>query len=110
VEVLRTCPTTFSQAKDAMEAEDWLKGVEKKLMIAQCMDCEKVLFAVHQLFGMTVNWWETYCNTHAYVDSITWNEFKAHFRNHYVPRGTMKLKKEFTNLKQGGMMVNEYIN
>jgi hypothetical protein len=30
-----------------MEAKDWLKGVEKKLMIAQCMDHEKVLFVVH---------------------------------------------------------------
>jgi hypothetical protein len=28
-----------------MEAEDWLKGVEKKLVIAQCTDREKVLFA-----------------------------------------------------------------
>jgi hypothetical protein len=94
-----------------MEAEDWLKGVEKKLMIAQCTDREKVLFAAHQLFGMVANWWETYCNTHADVDSITSNEFKAHFCNHYVPRGTMKLKKkEFTDLKQGGMMVNEYLN
>jgi hypothetical protein len=34
VEFLRTHPTTFSQAKDPMEAEDWLKGVEKKLVIA----------------------------------------------------------------------------
>jgi hypothetical protein len=93
-----------------MEVKDWLKGVEKKLVIAQCTDHEKVLFAIHQLFGMTTNWWETYCNTHADVDSITWNEFKAHFCNHYVPRSTMKLKKEFTNLKQGGMMVNEYLN
>jgi membrane-bound lytic murein transglycosylase B len=33
-EFLRTHPTTFSQAKDPMEAEDWFKGVEKKLMIA----------------------------------------------------------------------------
>jgi hypothetical protein len=48
-EFLRTRPTTFSQAKDPMDAEDWLKGVEKKLMIAQCTDHEKVLFAVHQL-------------------------------------------------------------
>jgi hypothetical protein len=30
-----------------MEAEEWLKGVEKKLVIAQCMDREKVLFATH---------------------------------------------------------------
>jgi hypothetical protein len=99
-EFLRTRPTTFLQAKDPMEAEDWLKGVEKKLVIVQCMDREKVLFVVHQLFGTTANWWETYYNTHADVDSITWNEFKARFCNHYVPRGTMKLKKkEFTDLK-----------
>ncbi len=55
-EFLRTRPTTFSQAKDPMEAEDWLKGVEKKLVIAQCTDREKVLFAAHQLFGTTANW------------------------------------------------------
>jgi hypothetical protein len=111
-EFLQTRPTTFSQAKDPMEAEDWLKGVEKKLMIAQCMDHEKVHFATHQLYGTAANWWKTYCNTHANINTITWNEFKAHFSTHYVPRGTMKLKKkkEFTNLKQGSMIVNEYLN
>jgi hypothetical protein len=50
-EFLQTRPTTFSQAKDPMDAEDWLKGVEKKLMIAQCTDHKKVLFAAHQLYG-----------------------------------------------------------
>jgi hypothetical protein len=110
-EFLRTHPTTFSQAKDPMDAKDWLKGVEKKLVIAQCTDREKVLFAAHQLYGTTANWWETYCNTHAYVDTITCNEFKARFRTHYVPRGTMKLnRKEFADLKQDGMTVNEYLN
>jgi hypothetical protein len=99
-EFLQTRPTTFSQAKDPMDAEDWLKGVKKKLVIAQRTDHEKVLFAAHQLYGTTANWWETYCNTHVNIDAITWNEFKAHFRTHYVPRGTMKLKKkEFADLK-----------
>jgi hypothetical protein len=42
---------------------------------------------------------------------ILWNEFKARFRAHYVPRGTMKLKKkEFAELKQSSMTVNEYLN
>jgi hypothetical protein len=110
-EFLRTRPTTFSQAKDPMDARDWIKGVEKKLVIAQCTDREKDLFAAHQLYGTAANWWETYCNAHVNVDTITWNEFKARFRTHYVPRGTMKLKKkEFTDLKQGGMTVNEYLN
>jgi hypothetical protein len=78
-----------------MDAEDWLKRVEKKLVIAQCTNREKVLFAAHQLYGTTANWWE----------------YKARFCTHYVPRGTMKLKrKEFADLKQGGMTVNEYLN
>jgi hypothetical protein len=55
VEFLRTRPTTFSQAKDPMDAEDWLKGVEKKLVITQCTDREKVLFATHQLYGTACN-------------------------------------------------------
>jgi hypothetical protein len=33
-EFLWTRPTTFSQVKDPMNAGDWLKGVEKKLVIA----------------------------------------------------------------------------
>jgi hypothetical protein len=94
-----------------MEAEDWLKGVGKKLVIAQCTDHEKVLFAMHQLYGTAANWWETCGNTHANTNTIMWNEFKAHFHTHYMPRGTMKLKKkEFTDLKQGSMTVNEYLN
>jgi hypothetical protein len=99
-EFLRTRPITFSHAKDPMEAEDWLKGVEKKLVITQCTDRKKVLFVAHQLYGIVANWWETYCNTHVSVNTITWNEFKAHFNTHCVPRGTMKLKKkEFADLK-----------
>jgi hypothetical protein len=110
-EFLQTRPTTFSQAKDPMEIEDWLKGVEKKLMITQCTGREKVLFAAHQLYRTAANWWEMYCNTHVNIDTITWNKFKARFRTHYVPHGTMKLKKkEFADLKQGGMIVNEYLN
>jgi hypothetical protein len=41
-----------------------------RIVIAQCMDREKVLFATHQLFGTTSNLWEMYCNTHANINSI----------------------------------------
>jgi hypothetical protein len=69
-----------------------------------------VLFATHQLFGTAAEWWETYCNSHQNVGAITWNEFKARFRTHYVHRGTLKLKKEFSELPQDGMTLNEYLN
>jgi hypothetical protein len=73
----RTRPITFSQAKDPIEAENWIKSIKKKLEIAQCTDQEKVLFAAHQLFGTAAKWWETYHNYHQNVAAITWNEFKA---------------------------------
>jgi hypothetical protein len=63
-EFFRTRPTTFSQVMDPMEAEDWLRSIEKKLEIAQCTDQEKVLFAAHQLFGTAAEWWEMYRNSH----------------------------------------------
>jgi hypothetical protein len=85
-EFLRTRPTTFSQAKDPMKDEDWLKSIEKKLEIAQCIDREKVLFTVHQLFGTTADWWETYHNSHQNDGVITWNEFKARFMSRPVFR------------------------
>jgi hypothetical protein len=69
-----------------------------------------VFFAAHQLFGTTAESWEMYCNSHQNVGAITWNEFKAQFITHYVPRGTLKLKKEFSELQQDRMTVIEYLN
>jgi hypothetical protein len=93
-EFWRTSPTTFSQSKDPIEVKDWLMSIEKKLEIARHNDHEKVLFVAHQLFGIAADWWETYDNSHQNIGAITWNEFKARFRTHYVPHGTLKLKKK----------------
>jgi hypothetical protein len=94
-----------------MEAEDWLKLIEKKSEIMQCTDQEKVLFAAHQLFGTAAEWWEMYHNSHQDIGAITWNEFNARFKTHYVPHGTLKLKKkEFSKLQQDRMTINEYLN
>jgi hypothetical protein len=42
-----TLPSTFSQAKDPMDAEDWLNSVEKKLEIAQYSGRAMVPFTAH---------------------------------------------------------------
>jgi hypothetical protein len=68
---------------------------------------------VHQLFGTVADWWETYCNTHPNVEAITWIEFRAHFRTHYVAHDILNLKKkkkEFSDMNQGSMTLNEYLN
>jgi hypothetical protein len=42
---LKGRPPVFTHASDPMEADDWLRAVEKQLNIAQCNDLEKVLYA-----------------------------------------------------------------
>jgi hypothetical protein len=41
---------------EPMDADDWLKTVERKLQVVQCNNPEKVLLALHQLIGPTTDW------------------------------------------------------
>ena len=45
-EFLKGRPLVFSHATDPLEADDWLRAVEKQLNIAQCDDQQKVLYAL----------------------------------------------------------------
>jgi hypothetical protein len=106
----RTKSPTFSQVVEPMDANDWLKSVEKKLQVVQCYNCEKELLASHQLSGLTANWWDAYVEAHEEPKGINWPEFRVAFHAHHVPLGVIKLKKkEFQDLKQGSMSVNEYV-
>jgi hypothetical protein len=93
-----------------MDADGWLKSVEKKLQVVQCNNRETVLLVSHQLSGPAANWWDAYVEAHEEPESINWPEFRTAFRAHHVPQGVIKLKKkEFQDLKQGTMSVNEYV-
>jgi hypothetical protein len=95
---------------EPMDADDWLKSVEKKLQVVQCNNREKVLLASHQLSGAAADWWDTYVEAHEEPESINWLEFRAAFWSHHVPHGVIKpKKKEFHDLKQRSMSVKEYI-
>jgi hypothetical protein len=62
------------------------------------------------LEGPATDWWDAYVDTHEEPESINWQEFRNNFRIHHVPFGMMKLnKKEFKNLKQDSMSMNEYV-
>ena len=59
-EFLKGHPPMFSHATDLLEADDWLRAVEKQLNIAQCDDQQKVLYASRQLQGEAQDWWESF--------------------------------------------------
>jgi hypothetical protein len=50
-EFMRGHPPTFAHSADPMDAEDWLRAVERELCTAQCDDREKVLYGPRQLRG-----------------------------------------------------------
>jgi hypothetical protein len=66
----RSKPPTFSYAVDPMDADDWLKSVEKKLQVVQCNNREKVLLASHELSGPAADWWDAYVEAHEEPESI----------------------------------------
>ena len=53
-----------------MDADDWLKSVEKKLKVVQCNNREKALLASHQLSGPAADWWDAYMEAHGEPESI----------------------------------------
>jgi predicted aspartyl protease len=102
-------PPTFASSPDPLDANDWLKSVDKMLNIAQCIDWEKVLYASGRLTGPAADWWDSYTAVHDAADTITWAEFSMQFRNCHIPARLMKIKKkEFLSLKPGSMSISEY--
>jgi hypothetical protein len=102
-------PPTFANSLDPLDANDWLKSIEKMLNITQCSDREKVLYASGRLTGPAADWWDSYVAAHDAADTIIWAEFTTQFRNYQIPAGLMKIKKkEFLSLKQGNKSVNKY--
>jgi hypothetical protein len=83
-----------------MDADDWLKTIEKKLQVVQCSNRERVLFASHQLVELTADWWDAYIKAHEDLESINCQAFRNNFKSHHIPVGVMKLKKEFEDLKR----------
>ena len=99
-ELHKTRPSTFAHTDRPLEADDWLRDIERKLIIAQCSDHEKVLYAPHYLTGAAAAWWENFLHMHPSGHNITWEEFKEGFRGAHIPRSIIKIKKrEFDDLK-----------
>jgi hypothetical protein len=108
---MRGYPPVFAHSADPMDAEDWLRTVERELHTAQCNDREKVLYGPRQLRGVAQSWWESYLATHSNPEAITWEEFRDNFCGYHVPEGLMIVRKEeFLALKQGPLSVSEYMD
>ncbi|KAD2805246.1 hypothetical protein E3N88_38623 [Mikania micrantha] len=93
-------PPTFAGTEGAAGLLRWIKEMETKLKISQCLEEHKVSYAACSFKESALTWWNTQAKTlgSATIDSIGWNEFKTLIRSEYCPLTEIqKLQEEFWN-------------
>src|SRR3954467_10154149 len=102
-------PSTFHQPAQLLDADDWLRDINRQLEFANVSAADYVNFASYFLRGPAAQWWDTYKGSLAEGTVVTWNDFKASFRARYGPQAIMnRMKAEFRNLVQGSKIVEAY--
>ncbi|KAF0935574.1 hypothetical protein E2562_034757 [Oryza meyeriana var. granulata] len=106
-----THPPTFSSTADPLDADDWPRNIEAKLVLARCDETEKATYAAYYLHGAAAAWWLSYKTLIPPDECITWAMFKEGFQSVHVPAGLMEIKRrEFLALTQGNQTFLEFLN
>uniref|UniRef100_A0A6I9QN49 Uncharacterized protein LOC105037278 n=1 Tax=Elaeis guineensis var. tenera TaxID=51953 RepID=A0A6I9QN49_ELAGV len=80
-------PPAFSGTSDPMEAESWLKAIEKVFHALRYLAEDKVTFATFMLQGEAADWWEMKIGKLGPNDvPFTWEEFRKIFYDKYFPQ------------------------
>ena len=93
---------------DPLQADDWLRAVERQLDIAQCDDRERVLYAAGQLRGVALDWWES----HPVQDreALTWLQFVGAVPQPQRPRGRYEDEAEGVPCTEAGDYVGHGVS
>src|SRR3954467_3583112 len=103
-------PPVLRCSSEPLEADDWLRSIERKLDTAHVAPDERVIFAVYFLEGAAFQWWENYVAMQPDGHVVTWQELCVAFRGYHILDELIERKKEeFCNLSQGEMSIHEYV-
>src|SRR4051812_35718231 len=101
-------PPRFSEARDPLEADDWIAEIKKHFTANTVRAADYVTFASFQLQGAAGSWFSTY-KANKGDAQITWDDFVKDFRAAHIPSGLIERKREeFLALRQGDRSVQEY--
>jgi hypothetical protein len=101
-------PPSFKGSKDPLEADNWLKELDRLFKVMNVRDEQRVTLAVFMLKGDALEWWESTERTHE-GGVVSWQQFVDLFRKRYFP-DSLRLQKEaeFIRIEQGNQSVYEY--
>ena len=99
-EFLRTQLPQFANAKEPLEADDWLRALERKFSALHVPAAEHVNFSTYLLAGPAAAWWEiSHVSLSPAGRVFTWAEFRTGFRAAFIPQAVIdKKRKEFMDL------------
>ena len=102
-------PPVFRCSSEPLEADDWLRSIERKFDMAHVAPDDRVIFAVYFLEGAALQWWENYVAMQPDGHVVTWQKLCVAFRGYHILDELMERKKEeFCNLTQGYICIHEY--
>ncbi|XP_057954103.1 uncharacterized protein LOC131148418 [Malania oleifera] len=89
-----------------------MQKIEKVLVVLQCTEEQRVLFATYKQIGEVERWWtaiKLLREQRAVPIAMTWFQFRELFFDRYFSATTRETKvEEFLNLKQGQQTVQQY--
>ncbi|KAL8108735.1 hypothetical protein AgCh_024996 [Apium graveolens] len=101
-------PPEFKGSLDPIEANVWLKEIEKSFALVKVKQEQKVEYGSYYLKNEATYWWET-VKTLEGTDAITWKRFKELFLEKYFPQFVQdQMELKFVELKRGNMSVADY--
>ncbi|XP_047057099.1 uncharacterized protein LOC124663440 [Lolium rigidum] len=108
-EFLQLNPRTFDVTAEPIDADDWLREMNKTISVTHVADEDRVPYVTYLLRGVSAAWWDNHLLMKAPDAIITWDEFQLLFKRHHIPDSIMERKREeFCNLSQGNNTVLAY--
>ncbi|KAH6784453.1 hypothetical protein C2S52_009412 [Perilla frutescens var. hirtella] len=108
---LKHNPPSFNGLGDPMDAEKWVRSLERIFDFIACEDKEKLSCALFMLIEDADYWWESVRRTISpeQWEDYGWEDFKYDLYQKYIPECYREEKEmEFWNLRQGKKTVTEY--
>src|ERR1041385_2714917 len=98
----------FSYSTEPLDADDWLRSIERKLQAGHVADGDSVSYAIDHLEGVASSWWENFLNMRPVGPPTTWDEFCTSFHEHHIPKGLMdpSVRSSATSPKVEGLLTS----
>lgn len=95
-------PQSFVTAVDSVDAEHWIRHIEKIFNVLDIPDQYRVRLATYMFEKEANNWWEACVQTDPSVKNLSWDNFKQFFfKQYFTAADRDAYVREYATIQQG---------